>query len=279
MALCICELVALTNLLFAARRADGGITLREAAVLGKNAHEWVVNAFQPVLGPSHTTKLHRLSAHLLDEFRLRGNLSDGNSALNESLHKAVKAAYKGTNKKRGQLIEQLIMNEQVHLQLAEEDRDASDRSEKSGSGGDESSAPVQRTRHAHGRLRRLRRRYSRKQSGSRTAANRNISGLADALGCDGDALLFPRSSIYFGNASLGRTRAHYTIRESPNFHGSPWFDRLRYRGEDGEVLVGQAALAVSNRTGSWERLVVRRAKAAPAQPDCVLTQYGCERLQ
>lgn len=72
---CICELVALTTSLFGAQCSGGaGITLAEAVVLGRKAHEWVVNHFQPVLGPAHTKKLHRLSAHLLDEFRLRGNL-------------------------------------------------------------------------------------------------------------------------------------------------------------------------------------------------------------
>lgn len=87
----------MTNTLFAA--GDGrGITLTEAVVLAEKAHLWVVEYFQPLLGPSHTTKLHRLSDLLLEEFHLRGNLTDGNSACNESLHKAVKASYKGTNR-------------------------------------------------------------------------------------------------------------------------------------------------------------------------------------
>ena len=64
----------------------------EAVVLTRKAHTWVVDVFQPVLGPAHTTKLHRMSAHFLDEFHLRVNFTDGNSAYNEALHKAVKAA-------------------------------------------------------------------------------------------------------------------------------------------------------------------------------------------
>lgn len=96
---CICELVALTNALFAAQHT-AGIRLSEAAVLAHKAHEWVVDHFQPLLGPVHNTKLHRLSAHLMDEFLLRGNVFDGDSACNEFLQKAVKAAYKTTNRKR-----------------------------------------------------------------------------------------------------------------------------------------------------------------------------------
>ena len=45
-----------------------------------NDHKWVEDHYQPVLGPSHTTKLHSIAVHLLDEFRLRGNLYDGNTA-------------------------------------------------------------------------------------------------------------------------------------------------------------------------------------------------------
>jgi len=52
----------------------------------------VVDVFQTVLGPAHTTKIHRMSAHLLCEFLLRGKVTDGNSAYNETLHKAFKAA-------------------------------------------------------------------------------------------------------------------------------------------------------------------------------------------
>jgi len=73
-------------------------------VLTTKAHKWVVDHYQPVLGRSQTTKLHSMAAHLLDEFRLRGNLYDGNTAYNETLHKAVKKAYNLTNHRRDQFI-------------------------------------------------------------------------------------------------------------------------------------------------------------------------------
>jgi len=80
----VCELVVVTNSLFAARcpGGGGGILYSEAVVLAKKAHEWVINSFQPLLRPVHTTKLNRMSAHLLDEFGLRGNVGDGNAAYN-----------------------------------------------------------------------------------------------------------------------------------------------------------------------------------------------------
>lgn len=275
---CICELVALTNALFDAQHT-AGITLSEAAVLAQKAHEWVVDHFQPLLGPVHDTKLHRLSAHLLDEFRLRGNVFDGNSACNESLHKAVKAAYKTTNRKRGQFIEQLILNEQVNLVLKDEAGLDSELSDRSGAGDDfstRSTAPRQQVRRGR---RRLRQRYSRKESVGRLSEKRNLPGLADALACDAATTFCVRSSLYFGPSDLLRGRQYYTIRASPNFHGSPWWDWVRYRGQDGETRVGQASLVVGNRAGTWQRLVVRRTEPAAAHEGCVLTTYGCERLR
>ena len=72
--LAICELIHVTNERFSARCTGGGIKLAEAEVLTTKAHKSVMNHDQPVLGPSHTTKLYRTAAHLLDEFRLRDNL-------------------------------------------------------------------------------------------------------------------------------------------------------------------------------------------------------------
>lgn len=278
---CVCELVALTNSLFAVRGPGSqGVSLSEAALLAKKAHEWVVDHFQPVLGPAHTTKLHRVSAHLLDEFRLRGNVFDGDSAFNESLHKAVKAAYRTTNKRRDQFVEQLIINEQVHAALIEEDDD-SRCSVRSDDGGAESRSPPPRSVACkpRGGGRRVRHRYTRKQSVAQLAATRNLPGLASALGCDDAVMVCPRSSMYFGSAPGQRGRSEYTIRASPCFHGSPWFDWVRYRAEDGELRVGQAAIVLCNRAGTWQRLTVRRATKVAAEPGCVLTQYGCERLR
>jgi len=89
----ICELVVVASALFAAQCTNqgGGILYCAAVVLAKKAHALVVEVFQAVLGPARTTKLHHMSAHLLDELRLRSNIDDGNSAYNEALHKAVKA--------------------------------------------------------------------------------------------------------------------------------------------------------------------------------------------
>jgi len=121
--LAICELVHVTKELFSSRCTGGGITLAEAAVLPTKAYKWVLDQYQAVLGPSHTTKLHRMAARLLDEFRLRCNLYDGNTAYNETPHKSMKKAYNLTNHRRDQFIEQLSLVEQDSRNLRDDGAD------------------------------------------------------------------------------------------------------------------------------------------------------------
>jgi len=88
----VCALVAVTMSIFCECCTGGGITGSQAAAVAETAGKWVVDYYEPLLGPSLSTKLHRLAVHLLDEFRLRASLFDGNTGHNEKLHKAVKAA-------------------------------------------------------------------------------------------------------------------------------------------------------------------------------------------
>jgi len=223
----ICELVVVTNALFAAQCTNqgGGILFSEAVVLAKKAHALVVEVFQPVLGPAHTTKLHCMTAHLLDEFRLRGNVGDGNSAYSEALHKAVKAAYKLTHEKWDQFVEQLVLSAQVYTLLHNGEEDNADVKEE-GPGtetGDYDSAGTRRSRPQ--RRQRWRRRYANKYSLAELARSHSIPGLAAVLCRPESTLLCTSGNLYFGDASQARRgRAQHTIRAASVFHGSPWFD-------------------------------------------------------
>ena len=262
----VCELVAVTNEIFAERCTGGGITGAQAAAVAERGQKWVIDYYQPLLGPSHTTKLHRLAVHLLDEFRLRGNLFDGNTGYNETLHKAVKAAYKATNKRRDQFVEQLLVNQQVAALLLEEvERPIA-------AGSDATSV------HAERRSRPLR--FSHRCTAAELARKRKLPGLCTVLEVEDSASLFYCDSIYYGNPSAPRRgRVANTIRAAASFHGAPWYDWLQYRGPGGTKCYGQAALVVQSRSGRRKRLVVRRAEEAAPREGCVLSDYGCQRLR
>jgi len=208
-----------------------------------------------------------MSAHLLGEFHCRVNVTDSNSAYNEAVHKAVKATYKLTNRKRNQFIQQLVLSEHVYT-LMHNGEESSTEEEKApridtdsvgyDSEGTWSSGPLMRKRRQ--RQQRRRRWDSKKYS------------VATVL-CRSESTLFCKNgNMYYGNASLPmKGRTQYTIRGARVFHGSPWLDWMRYRGPDGALRVGQAAFVITNRARGWEQLVVQRVQKTRARPGCVLT--------
>jgi len=262
----VCGLVAVTNEIFAERCTGGGITGAQAAAVAERAQKWVIDYYQPSLGPSHTTKLHRLAVHLLDEFRLRGNFFDGNTVYNERLQKPVKSAYEATNKRRDQFVEQVLLNQQVAALLLEEE--------------ERPIAAVSAATPAHAGRRSRPLRFSHRCTAEQPARKRKLPGLCTVLEVEHSASLFYCDSVYYGKSSAPRRgRVANTIRAAASFHGASWYDWLQYRGPIANRVYCQAALVVQSRTGRRKRLVVRRAEEAAPREGCVLTDYGCQRLQ
>jgi len=58
-------------------------------------------------------------------------------------------------------------------------------------------------------------------------------------------------SLYYGDPVRPRRgRMTRTVRGQRSFHGEPWFDLMRYRGPDGELRDGQAALVTKTRSSA-----------------------------
>lgn len=72
---------------------------------------------QVLLGPVHTSKLHRLMRHLRSELVLRGNLWEGDTSQNESLHKVCKRMYQRSNKRGPTLAMQMMRGEQAQTEV------------------------------------------------------------------------------------------------------------------------------------------------------------------
>jgi len=186
----LCELVAVTNEIFAEPCTGGSTTGAHAAAVAERAQSWVMEYVQPLLGPSHTTKLHRPSVHLLEEFHLRANMYHCNTGFNEQLHMAEKEAYKATNKRRDQLVEQLLVSHQAAASLLEEDEGPI------AVGSDATSANARR------RSRHLR--FSHRGTAEQLARKRNIPGLCAVLEVAESTNLFYCDSLYSGNPFASR---------------------------------------------------------------------------
>lgn len=66
------------------------------------------NCIQVLYGPVNTTKLQRLMSHFLAELRGNGNLWEGDTSVNESIHKTCKRMYRRSNKRGPTLALQMM---------------------------------------------------------------------------------------------------------------------------------------------------------------------------
>lgn len=74
-----------------------------------------------LLGPMHTTKMHRLAYHLHDELVLRGNLVDADTSVHEMMHKLCTVMYERSNKSVDHFVLQMLRAEQTLAFVAAED--------------------------------------------------------------------------------------------------------------------------------------------------------------
>jgi len=189
----------------------------------------------------------------------------------------VKAAYKATNRRRGQFVDQLIANEAVSELLKEDEEDEAQELQALEDDASSSSslydADVPRRSRQTCRKRRLpsRRKYSKKKTldhivSSRSApviatllrrsaqfnSQRGVQVLKDSLECDETTPVCTSSNLYYGDSSAPRRgRIMQTIRCAPSFHGAPWMDWLRYKGTDGVRRVGEAVVVLNTRARGW----------------------------
>lgn len=74
------------------------MTLDEGKSLSEQATVLVTNFLTPILGPSHSPKVHKLIRHGLDAITMHGNLPNGNTDKNEAYHKDDQPFYQRTNR-------------------------------------------------------------------------------------------------------------------------------------------------------------------------------------
>lgn len=112
-----CMAAKLNGLLFGDNMKDAIVT-RETDIeaMSKLAQE-LCSSKQVLLGPVDTTKLHRLMFHISQELRNRGNLWEGDTSENESLHGCVKAMFKRTNKHGLTLLLQMLRSEETQSEV------------------------------------------------------------------------------------------------------------------------------------------------------------------
>lgn len=254
----ICELAALLRDFFDPRAK----TWRDAKDLCERFSDWVENDFHELFGETNTSKVHRTVSHLKDEFLLRASVIDGNTGANEALHKYVKRAFQLTNKNRGHAALQMVLAEQISTLISPLE------------------AEQKAVRREGNRRRRVRTR-GRPCSAGDLAVDLSLPKLCDALQCDASDCVVLQSGVWLSEEVPRKADGRRsTLWATANLKGRPWFDWVNYRASDGSERYGRARVLVVSLNGSVRRtVVVERAEATTAVPDCPFSAYECTRLR
>jgi len=118
----VCRLARLMGRICGDNMAPGAMkTEKEADELQVEAKLFVTRFVRVLFGAVSTTKMHRLAFHMMQELLLRGNFEEGDTSINEMLHKLLKAMYKVTNKHPDNFQVQMMKCEQTLLHILAED--------------------------------------------------------------------------------------------------------------------------------------------------------------
>lgn len=314
----VCRAAALTGRLCGDNRAPGmTITEKEAKELADEAHTFVTKYVAGLLGAMNTSKFHRLANHLFAALMDHGNLTDGDTCVNEGLHKKSKRMYARTNKMvddytlqmlracetlshvldeaakeqaEAERLERVARGEgSVSAIATEADADPPTMERSGGAlrippvGDEDSSGDEADTRREPVKGQRLYGRRSRVRDLIDLANHGVSSELGAALGVSDEEELVVRHSMAFKptlewGGLLVKQRAHCTESN----HGMPWYDFIRYSDPSApdKVGFGRVLHAVYGIGGRPTRaLVVQRLELAAADEGCVRTRFGFTRLR
>ena len=131
-----CQAARVGGMLFGDNLANPNV-ITEAAVsdIDEAAKVLGVDFIQTLYGHVNTTKLHRLVQHLGDELRNRGNLWEGDTSVNEKLHRSCKRMFKRSNKRGPGVALQMMCCEEAQSAVIRELCDADEDVSASVSGG------------------------------------------------------------------------------------------------------------------------------------------------
>lgn len=245
---------------------------------------------QVILGPVHTSKLHRLMFHLAAELQNRGNLSEGDTSVNESLHKLCKKMYTRSNKRGPTLSMQMMRGEQSQTEILRgmvNDEGSDDEEVADESDDEEATERRHAARDGHvvdvADVPPVVLQMSTR--GIRFALEDvlglpGLSNLPDLLEVDrATTVTVAKTLLFEPRFEWDAARDVQYLRATPSFNGRPWYDHLRYLDADGVVRWGQARLVLRRVERTTRHcIVVWRMRRAEARPGCVLSAYGCQRL-
>jgi len=275
-----CRMAALGGRLMGDNMADTArMSEQQMRKLASKATSFVTEYVDVLFGPAHTTKAHRLAAHLHAALLDNGNLWEGDTSENEGLHGPCKRMYQRTNKRGPTIVLQMMRAAEAQTEVLRELRgDARDDGEGIQSlleedveTGDVPTAPVPILARSHRGLRVT----------VSTAAQRPGMGSLGALlqqPADSMVVLSP-SFTFFCIFEWGARSVVQTACATDAYMGKPRYDYIWYSDKDGARQLGLARLVVRMLGGAFDDfVVVQRLQPFPPLPRCSLSRSGCRRM-
>lgn len=196
---------------------------------------------QILLGPVHTSKLHRLMFHLGEKLNSRGNLSEGDTSVNESLHKVCKRMYSRSNKRGPKISLQMMRGEQSQTKIMRSMKDEGSDEGCDGCNDGDAFDDEERAKRLHAArdghptdaadiARAVLRMSSR---GVRVAVGDvlgppGMKGLADLLEVDpATTTTVAKTLVFAPKLEWDASHDAQYLRATPSFNGRPWYDHLR----------------------------------------------------
>lgn len=270
----------------------------------------------PILGPQHSTKVHKLLCHLMDAIRYHGNINNGNAGINERLHKDDKPYYARTNKAIIDFTRQLVVQAQgariILRRNTEEDEDlaagvddlagdedsdsdgesvhrnegsedgASDAGVQEGASDAAASDPPLANGAPGG---------ASDDAAARTPAYHlrrvrlsemdkwpGLAGVAAALELPADTRVRISSRISFQAVFECGWTVTQLLYASPSFRGDPWYDFVLYSPADAPATLSVAEVRAILRRPEGDVAVVADLALVPGVANCPLVSRGCTRL-
>jgi len=267
------------------------MAMNEGADIGAQATLFINELVTPLLGQINSTKVHRLLSHVCECVKLHGNLKNGNTGMNETLHKADKVYFLRTNKDPKKFTFQLVRQAQgaravlTKLDAADKDRadmlcehDGSERAD----GRPICSLPrAHRRRRSARAVRRLKKKpYHLKYVPVGESAQRpGLTRLPELVGLHANDKVRTVSRVAIYGVFECGGQAKQLLRCAEEFKGSSWYESVVYKplANSGQRCVGEVRALIRQETG-YSAVIMEMAPVG-AEDDCTRAARGCQRVR
>lgn len=267
------------------------MTVEEGADIGTQATRFINELVTSLLGQINSTKVHRLLCHVCECVRLHGNLKNGNTSMNETMHKEDKAYYLKTNKNPKTITFQLVRQAQgsrsLLAKLDAADRARVDERAQGGAGeqlggrsSDRHLLSSQRQRVPRGMRCLKKKPYHLKYVPVGKIARRpGLSRLSQLLGLHVNDKVRSVSQVAIEGAFDCGGKAKQLLRCAEEIRGSSWYDSIIYKPTSGSNhrCVGEVRAIIRQELGY--AVVVMEMAPVDAEEGCPLAARGCQRLR